>query len=180
MKDRILKLLINGLKASEIANIVGCSAAYIAQLCKDEEFVKAIENGRIEAAAKHTEEEHLDNRYEGLEHKMLSAADAALAEASFSEIMNGLEKINKRKDQLHARKNPAAPAQTALTVNVVSLQLPAHALPSNAQPTITLNEKQEIIAIGGQALAPMSSEAVKNLFAARSGKPSDAQLIAEM
>lgn len=183
MKDRILKLLINGLGPSEVAQIVGCSPGYVSQLCKDTDFLSAIEAGKIESSTKNTEEEHLDTRYQSLEHKLLSAANNTIGEASFSEIINAIEKINKRKDQVHARKNPIQPSASDkfLTVNVVSLQLPAHAIANNNPPVITLNDKQEIIAIGEQALAPMSSDAVKNLFAARMAKVvSEADLINEL
>jgi hypothetical protein len=81
------------------------------------------------------------------------------------------------------KKQIAPPTNTGATinVNVVSLALPQHALTHDRKPVITLNENQEIIAIGGQALAPMSSDAVKNLFAAKTAQPAiDSAVIAEL
>jgi hypothetical protein len=38
MKERILKLLAQGIKASDITGIVGCTASYVSQLANDDAF----------------------------------------------------------------------------------------------------------------------------------------------
>ena len=58
MKDRIKKLIINGMKPSEVATIVGCTLPYVSQLCKNEDFLKEIEVGRMLLATENTEEMH--------------------------------------------------------------------------------------------------------------------------
>jgi transcriptional regulator with XRE-family HTH domain len=166
MKDRIKALLINGLKASEIAKIVGCSAGYISQLMKDPVFQQEVAEALAIISESCTEEEHIDKHYERVEQKVLISIEEGLAEASLGEKVRALEAINKRTDQKHARKNPIAQQALGVTVNVVSLSLPNHAAQA-VKPVVTLNEKQEIIAINNKPLAPMSSDAVKTLFAAR-------------
>lgn len=168
MKDRVKQLLIKGYKASEISGIVGCSPSFISQLLKDEEFLKEVEAGKLVDQAEKTEETHLDNRYERVEHKLLDAMIDTMESASLGEITRAVEVINKRKE---AKRAPPAQTNTGIQVNVVSLVMPAHALPSQQAATITMNEKQEIIAIGGRALSPMSSDAVKNLFASKMPVP---------
>ena len=165
MKERIKQLLINGFKPSEIVDIVGCSPSYISQLLHDEDFKKEVEAQKVIAQAEKTEEDHLDVKYQGLEHDLIKAARQALPEASLAEISRALETIHKREQLRFARKHPISPSP-AVNVHIVSLALPAHALESHV-PTVEMNEKQEIIAINGRALAPMSSDGVKNIFASR-------------
>jgi hypothetical protein len=164
MKNRIKNLLINGFKASEITSIVGCSPGYIAQLIKDDEFKASVEEGKLAAQAERTEDEHIDTRYQSLEHKIISSVEEGLAEASLGEKVRALEMIEKRAQNKFARKYPAQPGNPAIQVNVVSLQLPNHAMRQIA-PVIQINEQSEIVAIDNQHLAPMSSDGVKNLFA---------------
>jgi hypothetical protein len=163
MKNRIKELLINGLKASEIVPIVGCSPSYISQLSKDPEFIAEIEAGRIAAQAEKKEEDHLDTRYQNLEHKLITSLEEKLPEASFGEVIRAVEIMNRRADAKHAKKNPALTGPS-INVNVVSLALPGHAM-QQATPVVAMNENKEIIAINGRMLAPMSSDGVKNIFA---------------
>lgn len=176
MKERIKNLLINGLKASEITSIVGCSPGYIAQLIKDDEFKAAVEAGKLAAQAERTEEDHIDTRYQTLEHKILTSVEDGLAEASLSEKVRALEVIHKRQDAKYVRKNPAQQQNPAIQLNVVSLQLPNHAIQQH-QPVIQMNAQSEIVAIDSMHLAPMSSDGVKNLFAQITAARSDQKAI---
>lgn len=162
MRERIKKLLIGGLKASEIVSIVGCSPSYISQLLHEEDFRNEVEAGMIADQGEKKEEEHLDVRYQNTEHKLLTAMEASLVEASLSEISRALEVVGKRRDMRKQGLAPA-PAGTTFVQNVISLTLPAHAI-QNHQPVVSLNNMQEIIAIDAKPLAPMSSIGVKNMF----------------
>jgi hypothetical protein len=164
LRERIKNLIISGLKPSEIVSIVGCSPSYISQLLADTEFKEAVQAGVIASAEKNTEAEHLDKRYETVEHRLLSAIEDKIPEASMGEVVRAVEAINKRKDDSYKRKNPVTPGP-AIQLNVVSLALPAQALKTLVQPVVQLNSQNEIVAIEGRHLAPMSAEGVKNLFA---------------
>jgi hypothetical protein len=177
LRDRIKNLIISGLKPSEITSIVGCSPSYISQLLADSEFKAAVQEGIIANAEKNTEAEHLDNRYETIEHRLLSSIEDKIPEASMGEVVKALETINKRKDDQYKRKNPVTPGP-AIQLNVVSLALPAQALRTISQPTVQLNGQNEIVAIEGRHLAPMSSDGVKNLFAQI--KEQEQKVIAEL
>lgn len=173
MKERIKNLLIGGMKASEISSVVGCSPSYISQLVASVEFKKSVEDGVMAAASERKEEDHLDIRYQNTEHKLITAMEQTLGEASLGEITRALEVVGRRREAKRASVIPASPGVTIH--NVVSLVLPAHAL--KEQPIVSLNGNREIIAIDAQPLAPMSSTGVKNLFEQmRVTKTTDAEL----
>lgn len=184
MKDRILKLLINGLSSSEVASVVGCSQSYVVQLLKDEDFKLKVQQGKLAEQTEKSEEEHIDTRYQTLEHKILNSISDGLDEATLGEKVRALETIHKRAETKHRLKNPA-PQNPALQVNVISLQLPNHAV-ARVSPVIEMNTQAEIVAIDNQPLAPMSADGVKNLFAqitaakAPAVPTTAAQAIAEM
>lgn len=163
MKNRIRNLLINGLTASEICTIVSCSPSYVSQLLKEEEFRKEVEAGKIAAQEQRSEEDHIDTRYQNVEHKILTSIEGSLEEASLGEKVRALEMIQKRQDSKFMRKNPAPEAGTSITMNVVSLQLPNQAARQQL-PLVQMNSDSEIVAIDGKVLAPMSSDGVKSLF----------------
>lgn len=161
MRERIKNLLIGGMRASEIASVVGCSPSYVSQLVKDPEFRKAVEDGTMAAASERKEEEHLDIRYQNTEHKLITAMENTMVDASLGEITRALEVVARRRE---AKRAVAIPASNGVTIhNVVSLMLPSHAV-QNHSPVVSLNGNKEIIAIDAQPLAPMSSTGVKNLF----------------
>lgn len=169
MKERIKQLLIAGVKPSEIASIVGCSASYVSQLLSDQIFKEDVLNGMAEIQEKNTEEEHIDARMQTLEHRIISAMTEKLPEASLGEMTRALETIHKRQDSKYLRKNPQpqaiGPNGQPINVTVVQLSLPGHIMASNQAPVIELNSNREVIAIGSHSLAPLSSDGVRNLFA---------------
>lgn len=175
MRERIMKLLIGGLKASEIISIVGCTPAYISQLLSDPDFRQEVEAGMMLAATEKKEEDHIDTRYQNTEHKLLTAMEASLVsgEASLGEISRALEVVGKRREAKRIALQPASNVSPT-QINIISLTLPTHAIP-NHRPVVELNNQQEIIAIDAKPLAPMSSNGVKNLFekmaAAKQGIP---------
>lgn len=163
MKERIRNLLINGFKQSEIAGIVGCAPGYITQLVKDPEFAEAVNAAKIAMQSDKTEEEHIDLRYQNLEHKLLTSIEDGLCEASLGEKVRALEALNKRRMDTFTRKNPAANAGIVVHNNIVNLSLPHHAARALV-PIVEVNTANEIVAIDNRPLAPMSAVGVKNLF----------------
>lgn len=165
MKDRIKNLLAQGVKAVDIATIVGCSPSYVSQLLNDASFKEEVQNIAIANAAEKSEDEHLDTRYQNLEHKLISNIETEMGNAEFPQLVRALEVIGKRNGEKARAKLPA-PANngTGVNIHITQIALPAHALQLPA-PVIQLNEKNEIIAIDAKPLAPMSSDGVKNIFA---------------
>lgn len=158
MKDRISFYLAEGLTASDVASIVGCSAGYISQLLKDEDFKAAVEKKLMDRTS--TADQNLLHKYAALEHKLVKTIGTRLEEAELPNLTRALDAIVRAQDAAVKRVNPHL-AQPTQNVQIVQIALPAHAL---AQPAITLNEQSEVIAIGNKPLSPMSSEGVRNLF----------------
>lgn len=160
MKNRIMKYLADGVKPKDISTIVGCTPAYVSQLLADEDFKAALnELIATSSAAPDAEDNKLTTKYVTMEHKLLGAMEAAMGDAKLGEITRALEVIAKRQTDVRAINKPA-PATTS--VNIISLTLPASS--QFAQPKVIMNAAQEVVAIGQDALAPMSSEGVRSMF----------------
>lgn len=164
MKDRIKKLLIAGYKASDIASIVGCSPSYVSQLLHDGEFKAEVEAAMLAQQADDDEEVHLENRYQKIKHKILNNIEQSLPNAELPQLVRALEVVDKVEDNTKRRKLPAPVSPTNIgSIHITQIALPAHALEA-PKPVVTVNEKNEIIAIDARPLAPMSSDGVKNIF----------------
>lgn len=160
MKTRIMKYLADGVKPADIVTIVGCSPSYISQLLHDEDFKAELEETIASSmSAPNAEDNRLTTRYVNIEHKLLSAMEGAMADAKLGEITRALEVVAKR--QIDVKTLNKVPAPTT-QVNVISLTLPASS--NVARPKVIMNETKEVVAIGNDILAPMSSESVKSMF----------------
>jgi hypothetical protein len=173
LQERIITFLGGGMPATEVATIVGCSPSYISQLAKEDEFKEALKAKILENSTVTDEQQALDKRYESTEHLLLNAVKDKIPEASMGEIVRALEAIDKRKDTSHRRKHPSPvnPLGPAVNVNIVQLALPAQLANTLPQVAVEMNGQNEIVAIDGRALAPMSSAGVKNLFEQIRQKP---------
>lgn len=162
MRERILNYLSSGIKPAQVATIVGCSPAYISQLVKDSGFQEELAALIADKPAL-AEEIDLDNKYVSLEHQILRSIEEALPGAELPALGRILDAVTKRQDMRAGRKNPiiASTQYGPIGVQIVQLQLPEHVL---RQPVIELSSNKEIISIDSRNLAPMASDAVKNLF----------------
>lgn len=164
MRDRILNYLSSGIKPAQVATIVGCSPAYISQLVKDSGFQEELAALIADKPAL-AEETDLDNKYVSLEHQILKSIEEALPGSELPALGRILDAVTKRQDMRANRKNPIAVSTQygSIGVQIVQLQLPDHAL---RHPVIELSDNKEILSINAKNLAPMASDAVKNLFSA--------------
>lgn len=160
MRDRILRLLANGIKPADAAGVVGCTPSYISQLLKDEDFKTELTE-LITNQSEDADEKRLDIKYEATEHRILNAINEALPSAKLGELTRTLEVVVKR--QTEVKKLAAFKTAPKTSVQIVNLTLPAsfHKLQA---PTIEMNSESEVIAIGGNNLAPLASDGVKTLF----------------
>jgi len=160
MRDRILHLLANGIKPASVAEMVGCTAAYVSQLLSDPDFREELTTLVTNLPAEE-EDKRLDLKYEATEHNILAAINGSLANAKLGELTRALEVVARR--QTEVKKIAAFKTAPKTAVQVVNLTLPAsfHKLQA---PTIEMNTENEVIAIGGNNLAPLASDGVKNLF----------------
>ena len=159
MKDKILHYLANGLAASQVATLVGCSPAYISQLLKEDDFKDKLKAAILDNPA--TVDEKLEDKYSAVEHALVNSVQEAIPGADLPAITRALDVVARIRHDRHVRKNPAL-MQTNVNVQYVQLTMPNHVL--RHSPVISLNEKSEITAIDNQPMAPLSSDGVKNLF----------------
>lgn len=157
MRTRILNYLAQGVKPAQVASIVGCTASYISQLGKDEEFLKELAAARVETHKNVDEDKVLTNKYMAMEHRLLDSMEGAMALAELPAIVRALEVIGNRQEKRAQRL--AAPVQPGNGITIVHISLPQHAVPE-----YQINPQKEVVAIGGREINPMSSEGVRKLF----------------
>lgn len=168
MRNRILNYLASGIKAAQVATIVGVSPGYISQLLKEESFKEELEALVLTKPAD-AEETDLDNKYVSLEHSILRGIEEAIPGAELPALARILDSVTKRQDMRFQRKFPSNPLGGAgVNVQVVQISLPAHSIPR--EPVVELNSQGEILAIDNKSLAPMTAESVKALFATMTQK----------
>jgi hypothetical protein len=157
-KDRIAEFLAQGLTASQVSSIVGCTPAYISQLAKDEEFAALLLLKKEAAPPPNHEDVLLTNKYLSLEHKLLTQLENTMQFAELRDVTRALEVVGNRQEKRASRLATPATQGSNTTVHV-SIMLPAHAIPE-----YTINQQKEVTSIGDRAMAPMSSIGVKALF----------------
>jgi len=162
MKNRIIDFLAQGLRPSQVAGIVGCTPSYVVQLSKDEEVAKLIAEKRQELLPNLDDDKILTNKYMSAEHAILKQIEDNISMYEPRDTIRALEVIGNRQEKRLQRLTPAAAPNQGPVFNVLNLTLPAHAAAS--LPSYKLNESKEIIEVAGQALAPLSTEGVRNLF----------------
>lgn len=158
MKERIKQYLADGLKASQVASVVGCSPAYISQLLKNPDFVAEIEALKVDQNK--GADQLLETKYEALESQIVSEISNRLGEAEFPHLTKALEAVTKARESKDKRRDPSRYAAVS-TVTVVPIYVPPHALQA---PVMQLNAQGEVVSIDNKPLAPLSSEGVKSLF----------------
>lgn len=160
-KERIATLLASGLKPSNVASIVGCTPARITQLAKEDvEFQNILALKTSEAEKEDIEERALSSKYHAVEHQLL---DQVLAMAPVSELRDvtaALRVVAERQEKMKLRQNPIQQQQTVVN-QVIQIAIPSHSLRT---PDVTLSREREITSVDGRNLAPLSSDAVTNLF----------------
>lgn len=168
-KERAASYLASGCSQGQVASIMGCSPGYIVSLLKEEGFQKLVEQKKAQNdGSEEKEQESIQSKYTGLEHQLIKAMGDALGNAELPAITRALEVVATRQEKAAVRRLPAghpANGQRVGNTVVVQLMLPGHAIPQ--QPVVEYNGKNEVVAIDGKSMAPMSSNAVEKLFKAR-------------
>lgn len=177
-QERIIGFLAQGLKAAQVASIVGCTPAYISQLCAldgPEGFKEGLQEKVKELTASgDIEESSVSSKYLSMEHKLLQTIENRLGEAEFPALVNALKVVGERQEKRAARRaGLLMPQQNGQYVqNIINISVPAHALPE-----FKMNGNLEVTSIGDRIMAPMSSAAVRQLFAAKKLPAADAEML---
>lgn len=160
-KERIATLLASGLKPSHVATIVGITPARISQLAKEDfEFQNLLATKTAEAEKEDVEEQALSAKYHAAEHQLLDQVLAMAPMAELRDVTNALKVVAERQEKVKVRQNPIQ-QQQAVVNQVIQIALPNHAF---GVPHVTISKEKEITSVDGRNLAPLSSNAVTNLF----------------
>ena len=165
--ERIASLLAQDLKPSQVASIVGVTPARISQLLKESiPLQEMLAVKQAEQDKEDIEEVALGAKYHAAEHALLDQVLSMAPMAELRDVTQALRVVAERQDKVKARKNPLPVQNTNGTVynTIVQLSIPTHALPE-----VILNKEREVIAVDNNNLAPMTSEAVTNLFQTMKG-----------
>lgn len=161
-RDRVATLLASGLKAAQVATIVGVSPARISQLLKEEDFMLLLDSKTAEQKKTDVEELAITAKYHAAEHLLLDQITQLAPVAELRDVVGALKVVADRQDKAKQRLNPVPVQGAVIHQNIVQLQLPMQALPE-----IHIGGNNEVVGIGGNNLAPLSSQGVTKLFEQR-------------
>lgn len=171
--DRIATLLSTGLIPSQVATIVGLSPGRISQIMKEPSFELLLAEKMSKTSEIDIEEESISAKYSAAEHALIKQVMDMAPVSELRDVTAALRVVGERQEKMKSRLAQLAPAQMQ-QLTVVSITLPSHALTA---PQIQQNSQREIIALDGQTLAPLSSDAVTKLF--KSMRPDEASKVLE-
>ena len=158
-KTKIANLLAQGLTPANVAAYTGVTPAYISQLVKDPAFKELILTQMNTDVAAKTDEELLSTKYTSMEHRLLAAMEESLAGAELRDITGALRVVAERQEAKAKRLSPVNTPGNVTNITAVSVYLPRQVI-----PTLTLNSKNEVIAVDEKPMAPMSAKGVTELF----------------
>lgn len=158
-EERVINLLASGLKAEQVATIIGCTPARISQLLKEEAFSLKLKAKEIEVAEGDIEEISLTAKYHAAESALIQQVMEMAPLAELRDVTAALRVVGERRTAQAIARNPSPLGGTPVYNTVIQLSLPNHALPE-----IAITKQKEIISIGDRNLAPMTSTGVTNLF----------------
>lgn len=162
--DRIASLLASGIKPAQVATIIGVTPARISQLLSPETGSKELQNlialKQASIEKEDIEESSISAKYTAAEHTLINQIIEMAPASELRDITAALRVVSERQEKMKARTlGTKAPASSV--VQIVSVHLPSHALPTQ---DVTMTSQNEVIAIGEQTLAPLPATAVTNLF----------------
>ncbi|WCD44258.1 putative small terminase [Polaromonas phage Tiera] len=174
MREQIMQYLAAGIPGARTATILGVSPSYISQCLADEDFMEELTKMKQEETA-NAVVSTLDTRYSALENDLVRSLLDDVPSMEVKEKIVLLREVAAVQEKRYLRKNPLIqPPSAPGTVTIVNLMLPNHQIP--APPKVILNSESEIVAIEGQSMAPLSSDGVKNMFAAMRAKKEEEKL----
>ena len=155
---RVAALLSQGLSVTQVSTIVGCTPARISQLKQEESFKLLLADKTSEVEKEGDEDKLLSTKYTALEHQLIAQMSDIAISAEMRDVTAALRVVAERQDRMRQRATPAAQHSQQV---VVAITLPSHAIPGRI---IEMTKEREVISIGEQTIAPLTSTAVTELF----------------
>jgi hypothetical protein len=165
--NRIATLLASGLNQAQVSSIVNVSPSRIAQITATDDFKLIYADKKAAHEKEDVEKLAIAAKYLSAEHALLDHVISSVPNMEAKDATNALRIVAERQDKAAARINPVH-GNVVVHQNIVQLTLPTHAVPE-----ILLNSDREVIAIDNKTLAPLSSDAVTNLFKHLSNKENE-------
>jgi hypothetical protein len=171
MKDQVIHWLARGFQPVKVAEIVGCTAAYVSQIqaAADYTDLLAEEKKGIERSKQADE---IEEEYIKLESSVVAQAKDNLAFADFRDLTQMMSALIQRRQK-------STVSAGSIVSNVQNNKTFILQVPASVVPELMLNENKEIIAIGGKTLAPMPATGVRELFNAIEDKRKAAKIKVE-
>lgn len=156
MINKIVSYLAQGFSQVKVAEMVGCTQPYVSSIQASADFAALIQAERVRLQ-KEKRDEKAEKAYDDLEDKVMGQIKETLPFAEFRDLSRTMEVLIRRKQQQSNQGGIVINGNAQ--INTVLLSIPQAAIPD-----ITLNSQKEVIAIGGQTLAPMQASQVRALF----------------
>lgn len=145
VEDRALQLLGSGIAAVNVASALGVTEGRISQLLSNESFANKVATLRYERMQAHNVR---DNRYDGIEDKLLDKLERALPLMMKPEtILKSIQVVNSAK-----RRGQSSPDQVVNSQNIVNILMP-----KVITQKFTVNMDNQVIEAGDQQLLTMDS-----------------------
>jgi transcriptional regulator with XRE-family HTH domain len=157
-KEQIQEMLAQGLKPTEVANVIGVDPSYISQLMSDEDFARVVEEKRIEAVAEDIE---YDNKIDEVESTFLGNIERKAGLANLQQSLQAFSVLNKAKRRRDSSGHRAAP-QIGTVVNIQ--------VNNTILPQYVMNGKSEIVEVEGKTMVSATPTKLDEILAARQGR----------
>lgn len=164
--DRIASLLVSGLAPSQIADIVAVSPSYISNLKADPDFqlhLQSLAEERLTDETEVDEDSIYKDKLAAAEHKIVSHILERLPYMADNHAILALSTVGNRRDAMQ-KANLMSGIGSALKQNGGTVRMVEVTIPAAAVPDIVLGKNNEVISIGGRAIAPMPTSALQRMI----------------
>lgn len=163
--DRIATMLVSGIQASSIAQIIGVSPSYISNLQKDPDFKLHLEALREEkAAAETTKDEEVEIYHDkllGAEHKIVTHLMDRLHYMADNHAIAALQAIGARRDSVTKAQ---ATSSFSNNLNGTTIRMVEISIPAISAPDLVIGKNNEVVSIGSRATSPMPAATLQTLL----------------
>lgn len=159
--EKAIHLLSLGVRAGQVATIIGVSPGRISQLMAQPEVQERLAALSISQDSADTDKKRIEAKELAAKDSLLDSITARRDEASFMDLARAYDIICRAESY---KRNPLPiPGAQVFNGTVVQIAMPSQGLKAL---DIQITKAGEIIAVGDRELAPMSATGVMNLFKA--------------
>ena len=164
--DRIATMLVSGIQASSICQIVGVAPSYISNLKADPDFNLHLSALREELASSDsgpTEEEIYSDKLLGAEHKIVTHLMDRLNYMADNHAVAALQAVGARRDAI-TKQNALASFQASAANGNTTIRMVEISIPSISAPDLVIGKNNEVVSIGSRAITPMPAATLQAML----------------